>query len=233
MTNVISNNGKTIKYWNPQSGGMVIVEDNATNTVDFLVGRRYIKNLIDFGWSTNNTNNTNNNTISTTNTLGKKTNALQFVPLATQQWISVVSNDGNYCLVSIQNNTPIKIILKDAPITLYKDPVDFSRKIAIRENERNRLEKWGDSIEFRDGQLPTGVFGDPAVVDRIMKMRFQLNAEASNYKIQVRTFEANCRLLDKEIADAKSKPAYHHPKQVKAYFTGKKVDDVPVWNVVR
>lgn len=231
-TNCLYKNNEVVTYWNPPSGGMMITETNTTRKVDFLYGRNYIKSLMQLGWSTTKPDVSITSTVETKNS-ASPTNV--FIPLTTQQWIKVLENRQTFCLVSIQNGPVIKIVLEgNVPETLYKDPpTDIERKKAIRENERNRLEKWSDNLDHRDGQIPVGAVGDPAYVDRVMNMRRQLNAEISNFNIQMRNFERNCALLDAEIEKYNRTPPTHHPKQVKAYFTGQKQDDIPIWKIVQ
>lgn len=234
-TNYIYKNNEIITYWNPPSGGMMITETNSTRKVDFLYGRNYIKSLIQLGWSTTKPD---ASVVSATNAVETKVSVSPtnvFVPLTTQQWITVLQKWPGHCFVSVQNGPTIKIILEgNVPETLYKDPpTGIEKKKAIRENERIRLERWSNDLDYRDGQIPVGAGGDPAYVDRVMNMRRQLNAEISNFNVQTKNFERNCALLDAEIEQYNRTSPTHHPKQVKAYFTGQKQNEVPIWKIVR
>lgn len=225
MTNFLYKGSDKITYWNPSSGGLMVIDRDKTNKMDFLIGRRYIKLLIADGWSTNKEDNVNvvvNSPI---------TNV--FVPLSTQQWVDVEKNDGKYSYVRIRGGPTIKIVLIDSPVTLYKDQVDFSKQLQARERERSRLLNWSNNLEYRDGQTPIGASGPSGYVDSVMKQRYNLNAEMHNCKMQMERFERDSENLDRQIQNEQSKSAYHHPKQVKAYFTGNKENDVMVWKVLK
>lgn len=234
-TNYIYKNDEIITYWNPPSGGMMITETNSTRKVDFLYGRNYIKSLIQLGWSTTKPD---ASVVSATNTVETKASVSPtnvFVPLTTQQWIKVLSKRGNLCVVSIQNGSPINIILEgDMPETLYKDPpTGIERKKAIRDTEATRLDRWFSDLEMRDSQIAEGAGGSAEFVNGVMNARFRINAEIVNYKQQRRVFEKNCELLNAEIEKYNSLSPTDHPKQVKAYFTGQKQNEVPIWKIVR
>jgi hypothetical protein len=238
-TNFIYKGDEVIRYWNPSSGGLTIVENGVTNNKSYLQGREYIKLLVSTsGWTTNKVSiDTTNSSEILTNSVSienQTNNPVVFNPLNTQRWISVERNEGEYCLIRIDGlRTLVRVVLEGAPTTFYKDSFDFTKQNQARERERIRLERWSDNLEYRNGQTLVGAGGHPDFVDAAMRERRQLNAEINNCNIQMRNFERDSDNLDRQIAAAKAKPAYHHPQPLKAYFTGRKQGDIPVWSAIK